>query len=68
MNATDIVIDIIKREGRSQKWLADRMGVSKQMVSKTLHSQDDMRVSTFVFMLTILGYTFKVIKAGEDDE
>lgn len=68
MNAGDIIRDILRREGRTQNWLAQRMGVSRQSVNCFLRGRGDVRLSCFIYMLTILGYTFKVIKAGEDDE
>ena len=67
MNAGDIIRDILRREGRSQTWLAQRSGISRQAVNNFVKG-GDVRLSVFIYFLTILGYTFKVVRAGEDDE
>ena len=67
MYIQDIIKKIMRDEGISQIKLAKLLGVSKQAVSKMLKS-DDMKISTVIMILTVMGYTFRVVKAGEGDE
>lgn len=67
MDVNRIVADIINREGISQKQLADRVGVSRQAISQMVNG-NDMKVSTLLAILNVLGYSIQVVKDGGDDE
>lgn len=51
----------------TQNELSKKMGITRQALNQMLHS-NDMKVSTMVMILTYLGYTFKIRKAGQTDE
>lgn len=67
MTIQEIIADIMWREGVTQTELAKKMGVSRQSVSAMLHG-NDIRVSTVLQILKILGYTFKIVKGDGEDE
>ena len=67
MEVNKIIADIMNKECISQKQLADRIGVSRQAVSQMVNG-NDMRVSTLLTILNVLGYTIQVVKGGEYDE
>tara|TARA_R110000744_G_scaffold3823_1_gene14123 strand:- start:6224 stop:6454 length:231 start_codon:yes stop_codon:yes gene_type:complete len=46
---------ILKAEDRSQRWLAERIGVSTQSLSKKLESGTRMRVDSLEEIATALG-------------
>ena len=45
MKVGDLIRNALEREGRSQKWLADEIGVTPKQVSLWVNS-DDMRISS----------------------
>lgn len=61
MTIPDIVRTILREEHITQKQLADKLGVTKQMVSKIL-KQEDMRINTVVRILHAVGYEFIIEK------
>lgn len=61
----NIILDIMENESVTQYELAKKMGISRQALGQMLHG-NDMKVSTMVMILTYLGYTFKIRKAGEE--
>jgi len=67
MTAQEIIMDIMRNEGVTQTELAKKMGVSRQNVSNMLHG-DDMKVSTVLHVLRILGYSFKIERDDDQDE
>lgn len=66
MEVNRIIANIMDREGVSQKKLADRMGISRQAVSQMVNG-NDMKVSTFLALLSALGYTVQVMRGDESD-
>ena len=67
MSVNKIIIDIMDRESITQKQLSDKLHISRQAVSQMVKGKD-MRVSTLLTILNVLGYTIQVIKVGEYDE
>lgn len=45
----------LKEMDRTQSWLAERLGVSRQAVSQFLNGRKGMAMPTFVKMLNALG-------------
>lgn len=67
MTIQSIILDIMEDERVTQNELSRKMGITRQALNQMLHS-NDMKVSTMVMILTYLGYTFKIRKAGQTDE
>ena len=67
MSIQDIIKDIMQKESVTQNELAKKMGVSRQSVSDMLHG-NDMKVSTVLQVLRILGYTFKIVRGDDENE
>lgn len=65
MTIQSIILDIMDNEGITQKELAKKMNISRQAINQMLNSKD-MKISTVVLILTYLGYTFRIVKAGEE--
>lgn len=63
MKIQTILIDIMQHEGITQSELADKLDISKQAMSKMLKG-NDMRLSTVLSILDILGYSFSIEKDG----
>ena len=66
MTIQEIVLDIMRKEGVTQSELAKRLGVSRQSVSDMLHGAD-MKVSTVVRVLSVLGYVFRIERMDGDE-
>lgn len=58
----NIIRNIMRDEGVTQIELSRKLKVSKQAVSEMLKSDGDMRLSTVLFILETLGYTFQITK------
>ena len=67
MTIQRIIADILREEGMTQAEVAKKIGITKQALSQMINGKD-MKVSTMISILTVLGYNFKISKAGEDDE
>lgn len=67
MTIQNIILDIMENESVTQNELSKKMGITRQALNQMLHSKD-MKVSTMVMILTYLGYTFKIRKAGAENE
>ena len=67
MPLQEIIVGIMREQGVTQNKLAERMGISRQAMSQMLKGQD-MKVSTAIDILSVLGYTLTVTKDGEEDE
>ena len=63
MKMQSILIDIMQREGITQSELADKLDISRQAMSKMLKG-NDMKLSTVLSILEILGYSFMIEKDG----
>ena len=63
-----ILKNIMRDEGSTQNQLAKKLKISRQAVSEMLRSDGDMRLSTVLFILETLGYTFQITKDGGKDE
>ena len=61
MKIQNVLIDIMQKEGVSQSDLADRMHISRQAMSQMLKGKD-MRLSSVLSILEILGYNFIIEK------
>ena len=66
MTIQQILLDIMKKEKVTNVELAKQLGVSRQAVQQMLKG-DDMKISTVVVILSILGYEFKIVKDGEEE-
>lgn len=64
----NIIRNIMRNEGVTQNELAKKMKVSRQAVSEMLRSDGDMKLSTVLFILETLGYTFQITKGDETGE
>lgn len=62
MTIQSILLDIMQREGITQSELADKMNISRQAMHHMLKGTD-MRLSTVLSILEILGYDFNIEKA-----
>lgn len=54
MKIERIVLNRLKELGHTQSWLAERLGVSRQQVSKFLNSKGGMSMAQFTKMLRLL--------------
>lgn len=59
MTMQQIILDILKRKRMSKAELAKALNTSKQNVGQILKN-DDIRVSTVLTILDILGYEFVI--------
>ena len=64
----NILKNIIRDEGITQNQLAKKLKISRQAVSEMLRSDGDMKISTVLYILETLGYTFQITKDGEKNE
>ena len=62
MTIQNILCEIMRDEGITQNELAKKLNVSRQAMSKMLHGNGDMRMSTVISILDILGYEFNIEK------
>lgn len=62
MTIQSILLDIMGREGITQSELAEKMDISRQAMHHMLKGTD-MRLSTVLSILEILGYDFNIEKA-----
>lgn len=61
MKIQNVLLDIMQKEGVSQSDLAERMNISRQAMSQMLKGKD-MRLSSVLSVLEILGYSFTIEK------
>ena len=61
MKIQNVLLDIMQKEGVSQSDLAERMNISRQAMSQMLKGKD-MRLSSVLSILEILGYSFVIEK------
>ena len=61
MKIQNVLLDIMQKEGVSQSDLAERMNISRQAMSQMLKGKD-MRLSSVLSILEILGYSFTIEK------
>lgn len=59
MTVQQIIRDILHEKGMNQNDLARAMNVSRQAVHNILKG-DDIRMSTVITMLNLLGYRFEI--------
>ena len=62
----NIIRNIMRDEGVTQNQLAKKMKVSKQAVSEMLRGDVDMKLSTVLFILETLGYSFQITKGDKN--
>lgn len=61
MKIQNVLLDIMQKEDVSQSDLAERMNISRQAMSQMLKGKD-MRLSSVLSILEILGYSFTIEK------
>lgn len=61
MTIQTILLDIMQQESITQSELAEKMNISRQAMHHMLKG-NDMRLSTVLSILDILGYDFKIEK------
>lgn len=55
-------------EGRTQKWVAERLGVSKSQISANEINQGGTRYSRVIDILDALGYEIQIKKKEKERE
>lgn len=65
MQPTEILKEIMKRSGTSQRTLARRMGIPPQTLNGRLNSKNGMTIDCYVAALDALGYDMKIVPAAD---
>lgn len=66
MNSVNILKDLIERSDMTQRELGEKMGWSEAATSNRFR-RDAFPADTFLQMLDLLGYDFKIVKKGSDE-
>ncbi len=60
LSATELIVELMQKQGLKRKDLAERMGVSKSRVTQILNGDTNMKLSTLAYALAAMGEVLEV--------